>query len=207
MSSQQQSTLNLPGELLNIVVAHLPPESIISLALTCRALHAQFFPSSSPPALSKPARATLVQWLEKDNPLLYWLCYDCHEPGQLHTRPCGYASYLPFPLCPVKYRGYAELVCERIYGDRGAPGRSERFLALCEVPAFLRASPPRRREFPRLVLSEEGKDLVRRVCQQTLECDDETQQQPASFLALGVPFARLCELGVLTGQRRQLPDL
>lgn len=208
MSSQHQSTLTLPGELLNMVLAYLPPESIISLALTCRALHKQLLPSP-PAALSKPARATLISWLEKDNPLLYWLCYDCHEPddnlhGQLHTRPCGFAANLHFPLCPVKYQRYPELVAERIYGDHGAPGWFERLPGLCEVPEFLRAE-PRRIQLPSCTLSGKEKELVRREFARALQYDDERRElqrrQQLGIEALRIVIDRLGELGLFPGRQ------
>jgi len=77
-SKQKRCTLNLPAELVWIVLEFLSPESIIAFALTCRILFAQFFPMQ--PQLSDSARATLLQWLEQDIPGLYF----CHDCARLH---------------------------------------------------------------------------------------------------------------------------
>lgn len=206
MCLQRQSTLTLPGELLRQLLAHLPPESIVSLALTCRALHAQLLPGPPPAALSQPARATLVTWLEKDNPLLYWLCHDdCHDHGpQLHTRSNGFASFLPFTLCPVKYGdGYPELVGERTYGDTRAPGWLEKFGGgLCEVPEFLGAE-ARGGQVLGWAMEEKEREVERREWERDLEEDRERRElerrQGLGIEALRIVVGGLGELGLFEG--------
>ncbi|KAK0643205.1 hypothetical protein B0T16DRAFT_512405 [Cercophora newfieldiana] len=73
---QQQCTLKLPAELVSLVMQHLPPESGIALALTCRAFFAQFFPDLDKVQLSDVETERLLLWLEQDTPELYY-CFDC----------------------------------------------------------------------------------------------------------------------------------
>jgi len=91
LSSQERCTLKIPSELVDMILEHLPPESVIAFALTCRALFVKHFPKSV--QLSAPARATLLQWLEQDIPRLYF----CHGCACLHpwraTREFGYKFY------------------------------------------------------------------------------------------------------------------
>ncbi|KAK4447130.1 hypothetical protein QBC34DRAFT_486512 [Podospora aff. communis PSN243] len=79
LSAQERCTLKIPTELIDMVLEPLPPESAIAFALTCRALFVKHFPKSA--QLSAPARATLLQWLEQDNPELYF----CHGCACLHS--------------------------------------------------------------------------------------------------------------------------
>lgn len=66
-----------PPELISIVLEHLPPESVVAFALTCRALFI-YFPR--PAQLSDLARATLLQWLKQDILDLFF----CHNCPRLH---------------------------------------------------------------------------------------------------------------------------
>ncbi|KAK4451292.1 hypothetical protein QBC34DRAFT_323050, partial [Podospora aff. communis PSN243] len=81
VNTQQECTLNVPPELVLGILDHLPPESVIAFALTCRAFFRQYFPRPLP-RLShwQSARATLLQWLEKDTPELYYC------PGLVYCR-------------------------------------------------------------------------------------------------------------------------
>ncbi|KAK4140736.1 uncharacterized protein C8A04DRAFT_14677 [Dichotomopilus funicola] len=80
LSAQKRCTLNIPSELVDMILKHLPPESAIAFALTCRGLFFKHFPKSAAAQLSAPSRETLLQWLEQDNPRLYF----CHGCACLH---------------------------------------------------------------------------------------------------------------------------
>ncbi|KAK0736772.1 hypothetical protein B0T21DRAFT_276148, partial [Apiosordaria backusii] len=71
--------LRLPAELIDIILDCLSPESVICLALTCRALFVRYFPRPAP--LSDTAKAAFLQYLERDHPSLYF----CHDCIRLHT--------------------------------------------------------------------------------------------------------------------------
>jgi len=97
-SLQEQCPMKIPNELVNKILAHLPPESATAFSLTCHAFHAQFFQkdlvSSVPVSIRNspfgfprrglsPAdqanlqsRQQLLIWLEKDTPSLYY-CHIC----------------------------------------------------------------------------------------------------------------------------------
>lgn len=74
----QSSAVSLLPDLVLHILAYLPPETIVALALTCHRL-CRYMPSPHP--LSKKARLTLLNWLTRDNPPLY-LCFRYNE---LHT--------------------------------------------------------------------------------------------------------------------------
>lgn len=73
----------LPPELISRILSYLPPESVISFALTCRRFH-PYMPSPPPTTLSGQARQALLVWLEPENPRLYF----CHPCNDLHTWQC-----------------------------------------------------------------------------------------------------------------------
>ncbi|KAK0666965.1 hypothetical protein QBC41DRAFT_229415 [Cercophora samala] len=73
-SKQEACTLQLPVELVDAILHHLSSESVICLALTCRALFVRYFPR--PAHLTDKAKTTLLQYLERDHPRLYF-CHDC----------------------------------------------------------------------------------------------------------------------------------
>jgi hypothetical protein len=69
----------IPTEIVDVIIEHLPPESAIALPLTCRALFVKHFPDKKIMAQllsAASARETLLQWLEWDFPGLYF-CYGC----------------------------------------------------------------------------------------------------------------------------------
>ncbi|KAK3364865.1 hypothetical protein B0T24DRAFT_712182 [Lasiosphaeria ovina] len=78
LSAQERCTLKIPTELVDMIMEHLPLETAIAFALTCRALFVKHFPKSA--QLSVPARATLLLWLEQDIPSVYF----CHGYTCLH---------------------------------------------------------------------------------------------------------------------------
>ena len=100
-SSQGECTLKVPPEIILQILEHLPVESKIALALTCRAFYAQFFPTNPAPdraflgTLNASTTHNLFTWLEKDNAHLYY-CASCsklhkwHRPHQPpYPRPFG----------------------------------------------------------------------------------------------------------------------
>ncbi|KAK1828379.1 hypothetical protein QBC39DRAFT_265170 [Podospora conica] len=92
VSDQAQCTLTLPLDVLILIVDNLPPESVISFALTCRVFFVQFFPESNP-HLSDAAREALLVFLERDMPSVYF----CHSCTHLHKwkrlqRPRAFSS-------------------------------------------------------------------------------------------------------------------
>ena len=82
VSRQDQSTLNsIPTELVDMILKHLPPESVIAFALTCRTHFLKHWPfSKSARDLPLLTRAALLQLLEPDIPRLYF----CHGCAYLH---------------------------------------------------------------------------------------------------------------------------
>jgi hypothetical protein len=66
-------------ELVEMILEHLPPESVTALGLTCRDLYAKIF--SNPSTLPIHAKARFLQLLEKEHPTLFF----CHDCVQLHT--------------------------------------------------------------------------------------------------------------------------
>ncbi len=70
----------LPPELIAHILSYLPPESVVSFALTCRRFY-QYMPSPPPILLSQQARRALLGWLERENPRQYY----CHPCNDLHT--------------------------------------------------------------------------------------------------------------------------
>lgn len=73
--NQTDCTLNsCPPELIILILSHLPPESTLAFALTCRALFIQYFPRS--PQLSAPTKTALLQLIERDYPNLLF-CFNC----------------------------------------------------------------------------------------------------------------------------------
>jgi len=95
LSAQEGCVLKkMPTELVDMILEHLEPESAIALALTCRALFVKHFAKYKSAQLSAPARATILQLLERDSPTLYF----CHDCARLHrwrvTRQfAGYKFY------------------------------------------------------------------------------------------------------------------
>ncbi|KAK1584823.1 uncharacterized protein LY79DRAFT_560089 [Colletotrichum navitas] len=70
----QRSTLRLPPEIMLMVISYLPPEAVLSLALTCRSLYCSYFPES--PILNARSKAALLTLLERDVPKLLY-CSEC----------------------------------------------------------------------------------------------------------------------------------
>ena len=66
-----------PTEIIQLILGHLPPESVAAFALTCRRFYLHL--PSAP--LNEEARLLLLVWIEKDISHLY-LCYKCKD---LHT--------------------------------------------------------------------------------------------------------------------------
>ncbi len=66
-------------EIINIIVSHLAPESVVAFALTCRGFYQQQMPSSL--HLEEQQKSTLLLWLEQDIPHLYF----CHRCNRLHV--------------------------------------------------------------------------------------------------------------------------
>lgn len=92
---RQRCTLTLPPELMYMILEYLPPESVVSFALTCKMLYFGYMPrerSNDGDLLTGAARQALVEWLEKDSPSTY-LCFDCLK---LHPRR-RLSSINPYP--------------------------------------------------------------------------------------------------------------
>lgn len=68
-----------PPEIYLLIFWYLPPELIVAFALTCRESYRRWMPARL--SGSKSERETLLCWLEKDMPKLYF----CHRCGDLHT--------------------------------------------------------------------------------------------------------------------------
>lgn len=95
----QTSTLRLPPEIIDIILEQLPPESVVSFVLTCRAFYAAHMSQSL--RLAPPARTTLLLWLEKDVAGLYF----CHLCDKLHPwRPQSYSYQIPTYNGACKHR-------------------------------------------------------------------------------------------------------
>ena len=106
--------LNLPLDLLLIVVSELPDASVVSLALTCKSLLSRFSASSifckvrlpseqprtfrdlemSKPEVYQPARWEFLHFLEKDSRGAWYLCSECFT---LHP-PKMFLSWMMSPL-------------------------------------------------------------------------------------------------------------
>lgn len=74
----QKGLPRLPTELIDMILEHLPEESIIALALTCRALYMAHFPQATAAHIFGPARTNLLEWLERDFPQAYY-CQHCNS--------------------------------------------------------------------------------------------------------------------------------
>jgi len=61
----QTSAFSLPPETVSLILSRLPPESIVTFALSCRRFH-QYMPS--PPRLSEEARADAAQLARERHP-------------------------------------------------------------------------------------------------------------------------------------------
>jgi len=72
------SPLNVPPELIYMILEHLPPESVVSFCLACRAFY-KFRPKNF--GLPWSAKEAFLVFLERDVPSLYY-CYVC---GKLHS--------------------------------------------------------------------------------------------------------------------------
>ena len=147
----------LPPELISRILSYLPPESVVSFALTCRRFH-PYMPSPPPTTLSGQARQALLVWLEPENPRLYF----CHPCNALHTWQCvpdryhrltQYDRYCRDRRNPWYYfaglpgidsyqmnLALARLVMNRhLYGDLHAPRPNDAELRLeaCQEPRYL----------------------------------------------------------------------
>jgi len=75
LSAQKGCTLRLvPTEIVDLILEHLPPESVVAFALTCRALYGKHFPK--PTEISVASKERLLQLIERDLLNLYF-CYGC----------------------------------------------------------------------------------------------------------------------------------
>lgn len=71
------ATIVLPPELIDMILEHLPAESVVAFALTYQSFYSKFMPAY--PHLSGPTKQALHVWLEQDIPSLYlW-----HRCGKL----------------------------------------------------------------------------------------------------------------------------
>ena len=84
--------LPVPPEVCSLILSHLPSESVVAFALTCRRSYHQFMLPHS--HLTEDARRTLLLWLERDTPNLYFChrCTDLHTWRRVHRDP-GIAHY------------------------------------------------------------------------------------------------------------------
>ncbi|KAK1987224.1 hypothetical protein LZ30DRAFT_703161 [Colletotrichum cereale] len=89
LAAWQTSTLRLPPEIMLLIIGHLPPEAVLSLALTCRSFYVSYFPES--PILDARAKDALLTLLERDVPHLLY----CAECTILHPWR-RYTGYAPF---------------------------------------------------------------------------------------------------------------
>ncbi|KAK0732191.1 hypothetical protein B0H67DRAFT_566874 [Lasiosphaeris hirsuta] len=88
----------LPAEILYMIMDHyLPLESIVALALTCRAFYSGYFPSPANQPLRNSYEAeTLLCWFQQDRAQQLEratpggiFCYDCNRVESLsHRNPC-----------------------------------------------------------------------------------------------------------------------
>lgn len=119
--------LAFPPEITLIIMERLTKPSQIALALTCRTMYRKYLPKSL--EMTRTERETLLLWLEKDVPSLYY-CHDCVELHEWEeawaldyegTRPwhwdlkkrCHQQPYFEGPLNrPIPYR-LARLVMNR----------------------------------------------------------------------------------------------
>lgn len=70
----QRCTLRLPPEIVDIILEHLPPESVDAFSLACRVFYWKYTPR--PPRLPQPAKETLLSWLEQEAPK-HCFCHPC----------------------------------------------------------------------------------------------------------------------------------
>jgi len=75
--------LDLPVEIILMVVAYLDGCSLASLSLTCKSLHGLWDPYSMP--LILPDKEKLLLWLERDIPYIYY-CHHCTKLHRWHGR-------------------------------------------------------------------------------------------------------------------------
>ncbi|KAK0663440.1 hypothetical protein QBC41DRAFT_284546 [Cercophora samala] len=85
----------IPHGVIDMIIQHLPPESVVSLALTCRNLSDRYLPQ---PALSHSSTRVLLEWLEQDIPHLY-LCHDCNRLHRWRWILLQGGPVLGFRLC------------------------------------------------------------------------------------------------------------
>ncbi|KAK1758994.1 hypothetical protein QBC47DRAFT_292864 [Echria macrotheca] len=114
LPAQEGCIFKIPTELVDMILEHLQPESVIAFALTCRQFFVKHFPKSA--QLSASAKARLLQWLEQDIPSLYF-CHACVclHSWRLTVRKWGCKCVLPFRY-DLTYT-WARLVMNRhLYG-------------------------------------------------------------------------------------------
>jgi hypothetical protein len=93
--------LDLPHEILSIIISYLNNLSTASLALTCRSLRGICTPRQQNlnMILNMRDKVELLLFLEKDEPALYF----CHFCRKLHHWYRTWINALPpwaYPLCP-----------------------------------------------------------------------------------------------------------
>lgn len=125
---------------MDIVLSHLPSESVVAFTLTCRAFYSKYYLDQST-KLDGESRQTLLLWLEKDEPRLYY-CHICnllHRWGPRHRilsalnnrliRKCriqsGYELYYSWSVYDFRPRvhfAHVRLVMNRhLFGEGHGP--------------------------------------------------------------------------------------
>ncbi|KAK0620902.1 hypothetical protein B0T14DRAFT_497335 [Immersiella caudata] len=80
-STDPKLSVGLPTEIIDQILTHLPPESALAFALTCRYFYAKHFNYYRATQLSPTERLNMLYLLERDVPHLYL----CHHCWYLHT--------------------------------------------------------------------------------------------------------------------------
>ncbi|KAK4184537.1 hypothetical protein QBC35DRAFT_477173 [Podospora australis] len=83
-----ESPLNLPTEIIDLVLERLPPESVIAFSLTCRFFYLKHLPpaETTQKQLSQVPRISLLLLLESQLPDHHF-CYDCYRLHRTRLRP------------------------------------------------------------------------------------------------------------------------
>lgn len=125
---KQRSTLELPPEIILLIINYLPTESILSFSLTCRLFYIRYFPNSR--ILSPASKNIFLAMLERDIPYLVY----CPECTVLHSwqqcfrsggllaidskRPCSRNAYFPpFTYGNIRYHHVRLVMNRHLYGD------------------------------------------------------------------------------------------